>query len=265
MLPKPDHLGTEYASQFADPSVVAAYRCRPPYPDEVFDILTGLVRDQPRAVLDVGTGTGEIARGLVGRVARVDAVDPSPGMIAVGRRLPDGDHPKLTWIEGYAEDVALQPPYALVTAGASLHWMDWNVVLPRFRAALTERGVLALIGQHEGPYPWTADVLSVIRRCSTNRRYQLYDLIEELEQRSLFRVIDQAITAPVEYTRTVAEYVESFHARNGLSRDRMEPTVAADFDRSVAALVAPHAHDGLLRLQVAGKIVWGEPAPRYRS
>src|SRR5262249_55186769 len=65
--PKPDHLGPEYAAQFGDPSVVAAYRHRPPYPAEVFDILVGLIADEPRAVLDVGTGTGEIARGLAPR------------------------------------------------------------------------------------------------------------------------------------------------------------------------------------------------------
>src|SRR4030095_14866495 len=36
---KPAHLGPLYASQFQDPSVVQAYRFRPPYPSTVFDIL----------------------------------------------------------------------------------------------------------------------------------------------------------------------------------------------------------------------------------
>jgi SAM-dependent methyltransferase len=261
VLPKPDHLGPEYAAQFADPSVVAAYRHRPPYPSEVFDILLSLIADEPRAVLDVGTGAGELARGLVGRVARVDAVDPAPGMIATGRALPGGDHPGLRWIEGRAEDAPLDPPYALVTAGQSLHWMDWAVVLPRLRDALTPRGVLAIVGQREGPYPWDAEVLKVIQRSSTNTRYRPYDLIAELETRRLFEVVGRTLTEPVAYTRTVSEYVESFHARNGLSRDRLDPAVAAAFDREVTALVAPHADGGVLRLNVAGNIVWGRPAP----
>ncbi len=47
MLPKPKHLGPEYAAQFADRSVVTAYRHRPPYPAEVFDVLAGLIAATP--------------------------------------------------------------------------------------------------------------------------------------------------------------------------------------------------------------------------
>ena len=43
MLPKPSHLGPEYAAQFADRSVAEAYPHRPPYPAEVFDLLLGLL------------------------------------------------------------------------------------------------------------------------------------------------------------------------------------------------------------------------------
>lgn len=259
--PKPDHLGPEYGAQFADPSVVAAYHHRPPYPAAVFDVLAGLIVDEPRAVLDVGTGTGELACGLVGRVDRVDAIDPSPGMIAKGRALPGGDHPTLTWILGRAEDAPLRPPYALITAGASLHWMDWKIVLPRFRDALTPGGVLAVVDQREGPYPWDEPVLDVIRRCSTNLKFRPYNLIAELEARGLFLIVGRQLTEPAPYERTVEEYIDSFHARNGLSRDRLDPAVAADFDREVTEFVAPHASGGRLRLQVAGHVVWGMPAP----
>jgi SAM-dependent methyltransferase len=260
MTPKPDHLGPDYGAQFADTSVVGAYRHRPPYPAEVFDILASLIGDEPGAVLDLGTGTGEIARGLLGRAERIDAVEPAVEMIAAGRRLPGGDDPALRWIAGRAEDAPLDPPYTLVTAGQSLHWMEWAIVLPRIRDILAPSGRLALIGQREGPYPWDAAVLEVIRRCTTNTRYRPYDLIAELEARGLFRVVGRTITAPLAYERTVEEYVESFHARNGLSRDRLDPVVAAEFDREVTALVEPHAADGVLSLRVAGSVVWGAPA-----
>ncbi len=42
--PKPDHLESEYGAQFGDPSVVTAYRHRPPYPEELFEILIELLR-----------------------------------------------------------------------------------------------------------------------------------------------------------------------------------------------------------------------------
>src|SRR5205085_8811604 len=100
MLPRPAHLTPDNAARFKDQSVVDFYPLRLPYPSVVFDILADLITDEPRAVLDVGAGTGDIARGLVRRVERVDAVDFSPAMIAKGKTLPDGDHPGLRWIYG---------------------------------------------------------------------------------------------------------------------------------------------------------------------
>lgn len=260
MLPKPDHLGSAYAGQFADPSVVAADHHRPPYPAAVFDILVGLVV-APGTVLDVGTGTGEIARGLVGRVVGVDALDPSVGMLAKGQGLPGGDHPGLTWILGSAEDGPLRPPYGLAVAAASLHWTEWTTVLPRIRAALAPAGVLALVDLTVEPRPWDGALHDIIARYSTNRRFRPYDLVAELVGRRLFQELGRYRTAPVAFEQPVAAYVESFHARNGFSRDRMEPARAAAFDAALTGLVAPHAADGVVRLTIAGDIVWGLPAP----
>lgn len=261
MLPKPDHLGPAYATQFADPSVVATYHLRPPYPAEVFDVLAGLVVDEPRSVLDAGCGTGEIARRLGRRVARVDGVDPSSGMLAQARALPGGDAKNLAWILGRAEDAPLRPPYALVIAAASLHWMDWAVVLPRFRDFLTPRGVLAVVDQRQLSAPWDAGVHELIEYHSTNRDYRPYDLIDELERRRLFRPLGSRETSPVPFEQRLDDYVKSFHSRNGLSRDRMEPSSAAAFDRDLTALVAPHAPNGVVRFDLVGSVVWGSPAP----
>ena len=144
MKSKPKHLAPKYGAQFKDQSIVTAYRRRPPYPDETFDILTGLIASEPKRVLDVGCGTGYLARPLSQRVDAVDAVDISANMIAQGKRMPGGNAPNLRWIEGSVEEAALSPPYGLVTAGESLHWLDWSVVLPRFRDLLVADGVLAI-------------------------------------------------------------------------------------------------------------------------
>jgi methylase of polypeptide subunit release factors len=61
MIPKPKHLRPRYGHQFQDESVAAAYRKRPPYPVELFDALEGLMASGPKRVLDLGSGTGEIA------------------------------------------------------------------------------------------------------------------------------------------------------------------------------------------------------------
>ena len=85
MQPKPENFGTSYAEAFKDSHVVEAYRFRPPYPQEVFAMLASLMVDEPKAVLDVGTGLGDIARPLVELVERVDAVDFSQNMIEQGK------------------------------------------------------------------------------------------------------------------------------------------------------------------------------------
>ncbi|MGE0544698.1 MAG: trans-aconitate 2-methyltransferase [Dehalococcoidia bacterium] len=259
MQPKPAHLGDAYAAQFSDAGIVAAYHHRPPYPAETFPMLAGLITTAPRTLLDVGCGTGDIARGLLPFVERIDAVDRSAPMIAAGRSLPSGGDPRLRWILGMVESADLSPPYALITAGESLHWMDWAVVLPRFAELLTPGGVLAMIGRQTTPEPWSAALGEIIPRYSTNREFQPYDLTEELTRRGLLTVQGTKTTSPVLFRQSVAGYVESFHSRNGFSRDRMMPGQAAGFDEELTHLVASFATDGLVELQVTGRIVYGLP------
>lgn len=257
--PKPAHLAAEYGAQFQDGAIVAAYHHRPPYPAEVFPLLASLVSDAPRHVLDVGCGTGYVARPLAPLVDRVDALDPSAAMLAAGRRAPGGDAPNLRWILGYAEDAPLDPPYALITAGASLHWMEWAVVMPRFRAALTPHGYLAVIGDGTLPGSWRDALQPIINRYSTNRLYQPYNLIDELEQRGLFAQVGQHRTPPRPFPQPIAAYIESFHARNGLSRDRMPPADAAAFDAEAQAVLTELCPGGTVPLEVFGEVVWGRP------
>ena len=233
-------------------------------PRRSFCVLVGLVV-APGTVLDLGTGTGEIARTLVERVAAVDALDPSPAMLAKGRDLPGGDHPGLRWILGSAEDGPLRSPYGLVVAAASLHWTEWAIALPRIRAALAPGGVLAIVDLVAEPRPWDELLRDLIAQYSTNRRYRPYDLVAELADCRLFHELGRCRTAPVPVDQPLADYIESFHARNGFSRERMEPAQAIAFDAAVAHLVVPHAVDGVVRLAVAGEIVWGVPAPDYSS
>jgi SAM-dependent methyltransferase len=256
---KPAHLGPEYGAQFSDPSIAEVYHLRPPYPDPLFEKLADLIVDRSRTVLDAGTGTGEIARRLAPFADRVDAVDLSLPMIAKGRLAPGGDAPNLRWIHGPAETAPISPPYALVTAAASLHWMDWPVVMPRFRDALTPNGVLAIVGDRAAATPWKDVLQEIIDRYSTNRLYRPYDLIEEIESRGLFRTIGRYETPATPFTQSVADYVTSFHARNGFSRDRMTAEAAESFDREATAAVTPYAIDGMVTLEISAQIVWGQP------
>lgn len=259
MKSKPKHLAPKYGAQFKDQSIVTAYRRRPPYPDETFDILTGLIESELKRVLDVGCGTGYLARPLSQRVDTVDAVDISANMIAQGKRMPGGNAPNLRWIEGAVEDVVLSPPYGLVTAGESLHWFDWAVVLPRFRDLLVADGVLAIVYKRFSAVPWGAELGELLGQYSTNQDYEPYDLVEELTSRGLFSKHDEQETASVPFRQTVAAYVESFFSRNGFSRERMGEEKAQEFETAVTHLVQSYQSEEIVEIQVSGHVVWGKP------
>jgi ubiquinone/menaquinone biosynthesis C-methylase UbiE len=260
MVQKPKHLASQYGQQFKDGSIVKAYQYRPPYSSETFDILVELLGGgQPRTVLDVGCGTGSIARYLAERVEHVDAVDFSQPMLEWGRQLANGDHAHLRWVLGSVEDVDLVGPYGLITAGESLHWMDWNVVLPRFSRLLKTGAYLAIVGNDMQPLDWYDILGDTIKKYSTNRDFQYYDMIGALERYGLFQKKGEKTTKPIPFIQSIDDYIESFHSRNGFSRERMEPAMAEAFDREVREQLLRAYPDGYLSLQITATIVWGVP------
>ncbi len=261
--PKPAHLGSAYAAQFQDATVAAAYPKRPPYPAAVFDLLASLTVG-PRVALDAGCGTGDVARRLAPRMERVDAVDLSAAMVAMGQGQPDGDASNLRWQVAALEDAALAGPYGLAVAGESLHWMDWERVLPRLRGALAPGASLVIVERAELPSPWSAELLRLIIRYSTNKQFQPYNLVKELERRDLFALVGALCTEPEDFSQPVDAYIESIHSRNGFSRDRMPLEEAAAFDAAAAALLAPHAPEGQVPLRIAAELHWGSPLAPIR-
>ncbi len=252
-------LGPEYGRQFQDQSVADAYPNRPPYPPQVFDTLLGLIRDESPLILDLGCGTGDIARGLAPHVAHVDAVDPSAAMIVRGQALPGGRHPNLNWISSTAEHFSYPGPYSLVVTAESLHWMDWYAVIPSIRRSLTPQGRLAIVlGRGFRNEPWATEMSQLIAQYSTNREYEPYDLLSELTERNLFVVEQRVQTDPVLFTHTLEVYVDSFHSRNGLSRERMG-TRAEGFDAQLKAIIAQYRTGALLQFQVVADLAWGVP------
>lgn len=95
---------------------------RPSYPESVYDLLESVVGPLAgRVVGDGGTGTGIVARQLLGRGARVIGFDPGPGMLRhAARRLP---RPLLVAAEAGAVPLR-RGSLELLSFGQSWHWVD---------------------------------------------------------------------------------------------------------------------------------------------
>lgn len=255
---KPTDTALDNAQYFKSKSIVAAYRHRAPYPPATFDFLETLLADQPKRVLDVGCGAGELARRFIDRVDQIDAVDFSNYMIEAGKRLPNGDHPMLHWIHGKIEEVPLAPPYGLIMAGASFHWLDWSVVMPLFNDLLVPGGYLAILAANSTPHPWEmlGDVVSKYR---SDGGFEPRDIFAELEEQGYFEQIGEHRTEPLRFEQTIGDYVESYHSRPGFSRERMGEERAAAFGREARSALAAKFTDGVVNLEVIGHIIWGLP------
>ncbi len=258
---RPRQYWDDYASRFKNRSLVELYALRPPYPDETYRILLNLLGGSRGSVLDVGCGPGKIARALVNCVDSVDAVDFSDEMIRVGKSLVNGDHPNLRWINGPVEEVQLYPPYNMVTAGASIHWMEWNVVFPRFKDVLTTDGSLVIIdGDRPVGPPWHDAELSLIHKYSTNRHHERIDLIQELVDRGHLDLIGDRWTAPIRFSQSLTDYVQSFHSRESMSKEHMGAENVMAFDAELSRVLSEFVDDeGFLSFKLEARVTWGKP------
>jgi SAM-dependent methyltransferase len=250
------------AESFADPEVASLYRHRPPYPAQIFAILERLLVE-PRTILDAGAGTGALARQIVRFAKRVDALDPSEAMIVEGRRLPHGDDPRLRWILGRAEDGPVDPPYGLITCGASLHWMDHDVVLRRFSRMLAP-GARVAITDTENVHASSAlreEVLAVIVRYSPLKDHtSTREMIDGLVERGMFVVEGEEAAPPMSFEQSVDEYIGLIHSTSTLNRAVLGSR-AADFERDMRAIFARHGQ-GRVRYDIVGGVVWGRPVAK---
>jgi len=258
---KPELFSSEYGTWFQDPLVVAAYPARPPYPPALVEHLVGLIADDPRAVLDVGCGPGDLARPLAPHVERLDALDASAGMLAAGRAAEGGDAPNLRWIHSRVEEARLQPPYALITAGESLHWFEWELVMPRFARMLTPNGVLAIVDRSwNGPPALQERLLPIFKRFAAVQTWQNVSLLDELARRQLFELHAQARFGPAPWRPTMDEYILARFSQRSFSRTHIGPGATAAFAAALReALADVPMIDGRLQLEVSAGVSWGRP------
>jgi SAM-dependent methyltransferase len=246
------------ASVWTQPDAARAYQYRPAYPAAVFDVLRRLIV-RPHIILDAGCGTGALTRHMTAFAARIDAVDPSPAMIEEAQRAPGGRDPSIRWILGSAETAPLDPPYGLITTGQSLHWMEHDVVMPRFRDALAPGGFLVATDvEWEYPAAWRADLLAIIKRYSPIKSpVFVANLFGDLAKRGLFQRAGYQRTSLVPVDQSIDDFVSALQSTSTLSRVTLQERSDA-FAGEVRALFARLELDRV-RFAAAGNVIWGRP------
>jgi SAM-dependent methyltransferase len=241
-----------------EPDIAHLYQYRPAYPTPVFDILRRLIAE-PRTVLDAGCGTGALTRRMTAFASRIDAVDPSAAMIDEAQRLPGGNDPRINWIVAPAETAPLAPPYGLITTGQSLHWMDHEVVMPRFRDSLAPGGFLAATDiDWEYPPAWRDKLTEIIKSYSPVSASSIaVDLFGDLARRGLFERAGFQRTSLVPVDLSVDDFVNALQSTSSLSSASLQERTAA-FGNDVRALFATLESDRV-RFAVAANLVWGRP------
>lgn len=242
---------------FSDDEVARLYRHRAPYPGAVLETLRGLLV-APRTILDIGAGTGALARYMASFAERVDAVDPSEAMIREGQRLPGGADERLNWMATRLEDAPLSPPYGLITAGASLHWLDLDVALPRLRDALSPGAVMAVADTNIAHGPYRPELLAIIRAYSEVENHtETPDLMENLHAAGRFAIEGRHRTEPMPFEQSIDDYLGMLHSTSTLARVRLGDRTPS-FDADIRALFERHDLE-VVRFDVVGLVVWGRP------
>lgn len=116
------------------------------YPESFFDILAALGIGRPeQTILDLGTGTGVLARAFAKRGAIVTGVDIAANQIAMAKELARHDGLEISFEAIPAEAVSFPPEsFEVISAGQSWLYFDASLMIPKVLRLLKPNGRLVL-------------------------------------------------------------------------------------------------------------------------
>lgn len=107
-----------------------------------------IMRQIPRRfdrALDIGSGSGDLARLLATRAAAVQGMDVDRAIVARARELTGPTAP-VTFTAGDALTETPPGPYDVITCVAALHHLPFSEALTHFRRHLAPGGILVVVG-----------------------------------------------------------------------------------------------------------------------
>lgn len=165
---------------------------RPGYPTEV---ITWLLPEGARTVLDLGAGTGKLTRVLATAGYEVVAVDPDEEMLGVLRRTL----PAVVARQGSAEHIPLgDATVDAVLVAQAWHWVDPAIAGPEAARVLRPGGTLGLVWNvMDGSVPWVRRLGEAVSGKNKSERPR-----EDIDSKAIF----SAEFGPVESTIIPWEY-----------------------------------------------------------
>lgn len=143
-------------------ALAAHYDARPDYAAEALDRIAARVDlAAGDAVVDLGAGTGRVARYFAARGARVTAVEPNAAMRAIGaHKLP-----ACAWVDARAECTTLpSASYRVASFGSSFNVVEPIAALAETARVLEPGGWLVVLWNHRDlDDPVQADLESIVR------------------------------------------------------------------------------------------------------
>ncbi|MFN0096643.1 MAG: class I SAM-dependent methyltransferase [Dehalococcoidia bacterium] len=117
------------------------------FPAALFDRLATFgIGIRGQRVLDLGTGTGTVARSLALRGSEVTGLDPSAEMMGQAKAMDAAAGIAVRYIQGKAEATGLgDAAFDVVTAGQCWHWFDGPVAAREVYRLLSPGGILAIL------------------------------------------------------------------------------------------------------------------------
>ena len=241
-------------STFNLSTVARCYDARPPYAPAALDLVLRATPRRSRA-LDIGCGPGKLTTWLAGHFDDVVGVDVSGEMLAIATQDAPGN---ITYIEGKTEDSETGGGFNVVTAGASIHWMDHPKLHERLRQ-VTKPGASLFVIDGDGPFeaPWASGWEQFMRKwlpVATGKPYTpaaQADFRQDMSAFSReFRVFDSDTRVSEPFSQSVADYIRCQHSRDSFAEARLGDDVGA-FDADLRVLLSPWTVDGQVTYRVA--------------
>ncbi|MFE6101277.1 class I SAM-dependent methyltransferase [Streptomyces laurentii] len=232
----------------------AAYR--PGIPGAAVTLLTDTLEGKEhRALLDLGSGTGQVPLALHQAVTEIDVVERDAGMIAEAEKALAGLLVPVRLHNTRAEQFTPHGGWQadLVTICRAFHWMDQPSVLSLLETCTAPDATVAVMGDGSlwtARSAWTDALRALIqeytgteRRAGKDKTYSAHDRpYREILAESAFSQVKEQ-TVPVERRWTTDEVIGYLYSTSFAARPLFGDRIA-EFERRAHWLLDEHAARG---------------------